>query len=101
MFLKFSYFKVQKDLIANPALQGEWSKRKLVWVPHETEGFVAGSLVDTRGDEVVVEIVETGKVLFHKHTLCFKSLLKIDLLFYFALSFFLDFVEELITSALM
>ena len=43
-------------------MQGEWSKKKLVWIPHETEGFVAGSMKEDRGDDVVVEVVETGKV---------------------------------------
>ncbi|VDD85354.1 unnamed protein product, partial [Enterobius vermicularis] len=50
-----SYLTIQKDLIANPAMQGEWSKKKLVWIPHETKGFVAGSMKEDRGDDVVVE----------------------------------------------
>lgn len=53
---------MQKGIVADPALQAEWSKKRLVWVPHETEGFVAGSVKEDRGDDVVVEIVETGKV---------------------------------------
>uniref|UniRef100_A0A914RTP5 Myosin N-terminal SH3-like domain-containing protein n=1 Tax=Parascaris equorum TaxID=6256 RepID=A0A914RTP5_PAREQ len=54
---------VQKGIVADPALQAEWAKKQLVWVPHETEGFVAGLLKEDRGDDVVVEIAETGKKL--------------------------------------
>lgn len=57
-------FKVQKGVVADPALQAEWSKKKLVWVPHETEGFVAGMLKEDRGDDAVVELVDNGKVAF-------------------------------------
>ncbi|MFH4974130.1 hypothetical protein AB6A40_000839 [Gnathostoma spinigerum] len=58
---EISYLQVHKDIVADPALQTEWSKKRLVWVPHEKEGFVAGSIKEDRGDDVVVEIVETGK----------------------------------------
>lgn len=34
---------------------------KLVRVPHETQGFVSAGIKGERGDEVEVEIVETGK----------------------------------------
>uniref|UniRef100_A0A0N5B157 Myosin motor domain-containing protein n=1 Tax=Syphacia muris TaxID=451379 RepID=A0A0N5B157_9BILA len=56
-----SFLMVQKDPITNPVMQGEWAMKKLVWVPHETEGFVMGSMKEDRGDDVVIEIVETGK----------------------------------------
>ncbi|VDN52209.1 unnamed protein product [Dracunculus medinensis] len=62
-YLQISFVQVQKGIVADPALQAEWSKKRLVWVPHETEGFVAGSVKEDRGDDVVVEIVETGKRL--------------------------------------
>ena len=34
---------------------------RLVWVPHETQGFVASSMKKALGDDVEVEIVETSK----------------------------------------
>lgn len=58
------YIQVQKGIVADPALQAEWSMKKLVWVPHETEGFVAGSIKEDRGDDAVVELVDSGKVIF-------------------------------------
>ncbi|KAL1005916.1 hypothetical protein UPYG_G00065600 [Umbra pygmaea] len=49
--------------IANPLDQADWSSKKLVWVPSETQGFVAGSLKQEQGDECTVEMVDTGKVV--------------------------------------
>jgi myosin protein heavy chain len=45
----------------DPATQAEWTQKRLVWVPHEAHGFVAAGIKGERGDEVEVEIVETGK----------------------------------------
>lgn len=53
---------MQKGIVADPALQAEWAKKRLVWVPHETEGFVSGSIKEDRGDDAVVELVDNGKV---------------------------------------
>merc|ERR1712223_2375181 len=36
-------------------------QKKLVWVPHESQGFVAASIKAHRGDEVEVELVDTSK----------------------------------------
>ncbi|KAM3726669.1 Myosin-11 [Dirofilaria immitis] len=60
---EISYLQVQKGIVADPALQAEWAKKKLVWVPHETEGFVSGSIKEDRGDDAVVELVDNGKRL--------------------------------------
>lgn len=61
----FLIIQVQKGIVADPALQAEWAKKRLVWVPHETEGFVSGSIKDDRGDDAVVELVDNGKVNQH------------------------------------
>ncbi|OZC10443.1 myosin head [Onchocerca flexuosa] len=60
---EISYLQVQKGIVADPALQAEWAKKRLVWVPHETEGFVSGSVKEDRGDDAVVELVDNGKRL--------------------------------------
>ncbi|XP_061174920.1 myosin heavy chain, non-muscle-like isoform X2 [Saccostrea echinata] len=41
--------------------QTEWAAKKLVWVPHETQGFCSASIVNEAGDETEVEIEETCK----------------------------------------
>ena len=45
----------------DPASQAAWAAKKLVWVPHEVAGFAAASIVEEKGDEVTVEVQETGK----------------------------------------
>ncbi|XP_011503112.1 PREDICTED: myosin heavy chain, non-muscle isoform X2 [Ceratosolen solmsi marchali] len=52
---------VDRNSFNDPATQAEWTQKKLVWVPSELQGFVAASIKGERGDEVEVEIVETGK----------------------------------------
>lgn len=55
------YLSVDRNTFNDPATQAEWTQKRLVWVPHETHGFVAASIKGERGDEVEVEIVETGR----------------------------------------
>ncbi|KAI6219617.1 hypothetical protein M3Y99_01645300 [Aphelenchoides fujianensis] len=35
---------VKRSAVADPTLQAEWSQKKLVWIPHEREGFVQASI---------------------------------------------------------
>ncbi len=55
------YLVVDRNSVSDPTVQAEWTSKKLVWIPHEVHGFVAASVKGDRGDEVEVEIVETGK----------------------------------------
>lgn len=57
------YLTVRTTLFTNPDRQSEWAKKKLIWVPHEKEGFVSASIVEDNEEEntIVVEIVETGQ----------------------------------------
>ena len=52
---------VGRNAFSDPATQAEWAQKRLVWVPHESQGFVAASMKKAQGDDVEVEIVETGK----------------------------------------
>ncbi|XP_052346298.1 myosin-9-like isoform X2 [Oncorhynchus keta] len=47
--------------VANPLDQADWATKKLVWIPSETLGFVAGSIKEEKGEECVVELADTGK----------------------------------------
>ena len=55
------FLVVDRNAFSDPATQAEWSQKRLVWVPHETQGFVAASMKKNQGDDVEVEIVETSK----------------------------------------
>lgn len=58
------YLSVDKSAFNDPATQAEWTQKRLVWVPHENQGFVSAGIKGERGDEVEVEIAETGKRIF-------------------------------------
>lgn len=40
----FRYLVVDRNVINDPASQAEWTQKRLVWVPHESSGFVAASI---------------------------------------------------------
>ncbi|KAM9770572.1 myosin-9-like isoform 1-T1 [Menidia menidia] len=45
----------------NPLAQADWATKKLVWIPSEKLGFEAGSVKEEKGEECVVELVDSGK----------------------------------------
>ena len=55
------YLVVNRNAFNDPTTQAEWTQKKLVWVPHESLGFVAASIKAHRGDEVEVELCDTSK----------------------------------------
>nr|XP_027195410.1 myosin heavy chain, non-muscle-like [Dermatophagoides pteronyssinus] len=57
----FKYLAVDRTVVSDPTKTAEWSAKRLVWVPHETLGFVAASIKLERADEYEVEIVESNK----------------------------------------
>uniref|UniRef100_A0A673IZ80 Myosin-9 n=1 Tax=Sinocyclocheilus rhinocerous TaxID=307959 RepID=A0A673IZ80_9TELE len=56
---KFLY--VDRNLVNNPLAQADWATKKLVWVPSERLGFEPSSVKEEHGDEVVVELADSGK----------------------------------------
>ncbi|ROI38990.1 Myosin-9 [Anabarilius grahami] len=56
---KFLY--VDRNLVNNPLAQANWATKKLVWVPSERLGFEPGSVKEEHGDEVLVELADSGK----------------------------------------
>ena len=55
------YLFVDRAVVYNPATQADWTAKKLVWVPSERLGFEAGSIKEEHGDEVMVELADSGK----------------------------------------
>lgn len=39
----------------------DWARQKFIWIPHDTEGFIKGRLLEKKEDDSVVEIIETGQ----------------------------------------
>ncbi|XP_060570193.1 myosin heavy chain, non-muscle-like isoform X3 [Ruditapes philippinarum] len=64
---EMKYLMVDKNVINDPMMQAEWASKKLIWVPHETHGFVASCIKAEVGDEIEVQIEESGKRMrFHR-----------------------------------
>jgi len=55
------FLVVDRNAFSDPGTQAEWAGKRLVWVPHPTMGFVPASMKKTQGEEVEVELIETGK----------------------------------------
>ena len=55
------YLVVDRHAFNDPTKQAEWTQKRLVWVPHETQGFVSASVKKDRGEDVEVELTETSK----------------------------------------
>jgi myosin protein heavy chain len=60
------YLAVERASINDPSVEAAWAQKRLVWVPHETHGFVAASIKEERAKkdetkELVVELLESGK----------------------------------------
>ena len=65
---ELQYLVIDRNIINDPARQADWTQKRLVWVPSKEHGFESASLKADRGDEVVVEITDTGKrVTFSKN----------------------------------
>lgn len=47
--------------MSDPTKTAEWSAKRLVWIPHETLGFVAASIKAEIGDEYELEIIDSNK----------------------------------------
>lgn len=57
----FKYLAVDRSVVSDPSKNAEWSAKRLVWIPHDSLGFVAASIKIERDDEFEVEIVESNK----------------------------------------
>uniref|UniRef100_A0A1L8E5N4 Putative myosin class i heavy chain n=1 Tax=Nyssomyia neivai TaxID=330878 RepID=A0A1L8E5N4_9DIPT len=55
------YLSVERSQFNDPTTQAEWTQKRLVWVPHESQGFVAASIKGEDNDEVEVEVSDSGK----------------------------------------
>ncbi|XP_051994492.1 myosin-9-like isoform X2 [Xyrauchen texanus] len=55
------FLYVDRSLVNNPLAQADWATKKLVWIPSERLGFEVGSVKEEHGDEVMVELVDSGK----------------------------------------
>eukprot|EP00112_Aurelia_sp_Birch-Aquarium-sp1_P012183 Seg2560.3 transcript_id=Seg2560.3/GoldUCD/mRNA.D3Y31 product=Myosin-11 protein_id=Seg2560.3/GoldUCD/D3Y31 len=60
------YLVADKSKVADPVANADWASKKLVWVPSEEHGFVAGRLRTEQGEKVVVEMDGGRKLTLSK-----------------------------------
>nr|AAK85118.1 non-muscle myosin II heavy chain [Doryteuthis pealeii] len=64
---ELKYLTVDRNILTDPSAQSQWAARRMVWVPSETHGFIGASVKEEKGDEVVVDVEDTGKrTTFHR-----------------------------------
>lgn len=64
---ELKYLTVDRNILTDPSAQSQWAARRMVWVPSETHGFIGASVKEEKGDEVIVEVEDTGKrTPFHR-----------------------------------
>merc|ERR1712002_831447 len=63
---ELKYLTVDRGVVNDPTQQAEWSAKRLVWVPHEVNGYIAASIREERGDEVLVELENGKRVVVNK-----------------------------------
>lgn len=52
---------VAQGPLEDSVAQSDWASKRLVWVPHETYGFVAAAILNDEKDDCVVQLQESGK----------------------------------------
>ncbi|TPP57426.1 Non-muscle myosin II heavy chain [Fasciola gigantica] len=53
--------RVDKGLVDDTAAQSDWASKKLVWIPDDKQGFVAAAVLASEGEELTVQITDSGK----------------------------------------
>uniref|UniRef100_A0A673HRL8 Myosin-10-like n=1 Tax=Sinocyclocheilus rhinocerous TaxID=307959 RepID=A0A673HRL8_9TELE len=51
------------EQVFSASSQADWAAKRLIWVPSEKHGFESASVREERGDEVEVELTDSGKKL--------------------------------------
>lgn len=60
------YLVVDRRQITDVVAQSEWSKKKLVWIPHPDHGFVQGSITGEKGDQATVVLDDGSRKTLSK-----------------------------------
>lgn len=50
------YLQVDRAKMHDAVAHAEWSKKKLVWIPHTEHGFLQASIVSEKGEQITVKL---------------------------------------------
>lgn len=63
---ELKYLQVDRAMMHDVVAQAEWSKKKMVWVPHPEQGFMRGGIKSEKGEETTVELDNGQQHKVHK-----------------------------------
>eukprot|EP00794_Sanderia_malayensis_P008851 gene8851-9799_t len=63
---EMKYLVIDRSKIGDPVVNADWAAKKLVWVPSEEHGFVAGKVKEEKGEKIIVELDGAKKVTLSK-----------------------------------
>ena len=63
------YLVVDRRQVTDVVAQSAWAQKKLVWVPHPEHGFVQGSILSEKGDQVTMELDDGSRKTVSKDDL--------------------------------
>ena len=63
---ELKYLQVDRAKMHDVVAQAEWSKKKMVWIPHPEQGFLRGGITSEKGEEMTVELDNGQKQKVHK-----------------------------------
>ncbi len=63
---ELKFLQVDRAKMHDVVAHSEWSKKKLVWIPHPELGFLQGSIMSEKGEEITVELDNGQKSKVHK-----------------------------------
>ena len=57
------YLIADRNAFNDPTKQAEWTQKRLIWIPHEQNGFVAASIKKDCGEEEAIAARRPGSFL--------------------------------------
>ena len=60
------YLEVDRRQISDVVAQSDWAKKKLVWIPHPDLGFVQGSIMSEKSDQITVVLDDGSRKTLSK-----------------------------------
>ena len=63
---ELKFLQVDKAKVHDVVAQSDWTKKKLVWIPHPEQGFMQASIKSEKGEEVTIELANGQQQKIHK-----------------------------------
>ncbi|OAF70315.1 Myosin heavy chain 11 [Intoshia linei] len=58
---EMKYLTVRRESVIDNSSHTSWASKRLVWVPDTQQGYVSASIKEEKGEEVKIQVLETGR----------------------------------------